>query len=123
MSEPYRKNFPVTDLRCKCRTCKGKEPNQCAEWALDKLQAIRDEFNAPIIISSAYRCVNHPEEAKKKSPGTHNQGIAFDAFIPWGADRARFIAIALKHGVKGLGIANSFIHIDFRDSYMSWTYS
>ena len=122
MTEPYRKNFPVSDLRCKCPICKGQLPNHCEDWALDKLQAIRDEYGQPMVITSAFRCREHPSEAKKKFPGMHNAGIAFDVAIPWGGARARFIAIAMKHGVMGIGIANSFVHIDFRPTHMSWTY-
>lgn len=122
MTEPFRKNFPATELRCKCPLCNGQLPNYCEDWALDKLQAIRDEFGEAMHISSAFRCSAHPSESRKRTPGTHNKGIAFDVTVPWGAARARLLAIALKHGVKGVGIANGFVHLDFRPDYMSWTY-
>ncbi|MCL1142986.1 D-Ala-D-Ala carboxypeptidase family metallohydrolase [Shewanella gaetbuli] len=122
MTEPFRKNFPKEELRCKCSVCNGALPNHCDDEALTKLQAIREEFGEPMPLSSAFRCRAHPAEAKKPRAGYHNKGVAFDVRIPWGASRIRLVEIALKHGAKGFGFANSFIHIDFRESFMSWTY-
>ena len=112
------KNFTSNELRCSC--C-GDEHVQ--QWALDKLQAIREELGRPLSVTSAYRCENHPVESRKKKAGTHNKGIAFDIFVGDGALRYQLISTAIKHGANGVGVSRSFIHIDFRDTTpVVWTY-
>jgi len=75
-------------------------------------------------LSSAYRCELHGSEAVKVRPGTHNRGLAFDIRVPWGEKRMKIIELAIKHGFKGFGFANSFIHIDMgSDKFRSWGYS
>lgn len=111
------KNFTSDELKCSC--C-GQE--KIEQWALDKLQAIRDEAGRPLKINSAYRCKNHPEEAKKIKGGTHTQGIAFDIAVSGGAQRMEIIKLGIKHGINGLGVANTFVHLDWRDDDSAWKY-
>jgi uncharacterized protein YcbK (DUF882 family) len=112
------KSFKVGELTCSC--C-GKSGVQ--QWALDKLQTIRDEYNKPIRITSSYRCGNHPVERTKAKPGTHNQGIAFDVAVANGAQRYELVSLAIKHGANGIGVDKNFVHIDFRDTAkVAWVY-
>ena len=122
MVESSSANFSEKELRCKCEHCQLQKPNKCQQKAVDALQAIRSEYGKPLTITSAYRCERHPVEAKKQKPGTHNQGVAFDIAIPWGHERGVLTDLAIKHGFKGLGFANSFLHIDMRKDFMTWTY-
>ena len=112
------KNFKSEELACSC--C-GEEHIQ--QWALDKLQGVRNAVGRPLIITSAYRCENHPVESRKKKAGTHNQGIAFDIHVSNGAERYQIITQGLLAGATGIGVAKTFIHLDWRnDTPMSWTY-
>ena len=112
------KNFSSDELKCSC--C-GEESIQ--QWALDNLQFIRDDACRPLKINSAYRCENHPEEAKKAKGGTHTKGIAFDIAVHGGAERMEIIKLGLKHGATGLGVADSFVPLDWRDGVPgSWKY-
>jgi zinc D-Ala-D-Ala carboxypeptidase len=112
------KNFKSEELACSC--C-GDE--QVQQWALDKLQAIRDEAGRPLKITSAYRCINHPVEARKKKGGTHNQGIAFDIYYANGAHMHQLLRLAVLSGATGVGIAKNFIHVDWsKDRTAGWTY-
>lgn len=112
------KNFKSEELACSC--C-GKEEIQ--QWALDKLQAVRDIVDRPLSITSAYRCSNHPVEARKTKAGTHNQGIAFDIYVASGVERHELITTGLLVGANGIGVDKNFIHLDFRDSTpVVWTY-
>lgn len=124
MAEPKAKNFSVMELRCKCDKCNHETPNECDPYALHMLQKIRDEVGA-FALSSAYRCADHPDEARKASPGQHFKGVAFDIVVPWGVKRMQIVQAALKHGARGFGFANSFLHVDFRltSEPVSWTYS
>lgn len=108
------KNFkPETDPRLACSHT-GKFGVQ--QWALDKMQLIRDEFGEPIKINSSFRDFSHPVEARKgHKRGRHPKGVAFDIDARgWTAyKKARFVDIARKHGALGVGIENGMIHIDF----------
>ena len=101
--------------------------------ALNRLQALRDEWDKPIKLSSAFRSSSHPRERlKQNGPGYHhgingNGGMAFDCLIA-GEDVVPFIALAIKHGFRGIGVNQKgewnqrFIHIDTRDKYACWSY-
>lgn len=124
MAEPKTKHFAASELRCTCDICKGEVPNECDPFALSMLQKIREEVGA-LGLSSAFRCAQHPDEARKAKPGQHFNGVAFDIRVGWGVKRMRIVALALKLGAKGFGFGNSFLHIDWRLSAepVSWTYS
>lgn len=112
------KNFKSEELACSC--C-GKEEIQ--QWALDKLQMVRNSTGRPLKITSAYRCIKHPVESRKKKAGTHHQGIAFDIYTSNGAERYQIITQGLLAGATGIGVAKSFIHLDWRDGTpVVWTY-
>ena len=122
MSEPHSKNFPVEELRCKCPECQSNVPNEVNQEDLDALQRVRDAIDTPLVLTSAYRCANHPREASKRKPGRHHYGDGFDIRVPWGRKRMRIVEFALKHGFKGFGYADTFLHIDRRSDYNSWSY-
>ena len=129
MSVESSKNFSRDELKCSFS-------GECAieEDALNRLQALREEWGKPIKLSSAYRAAHHPRERTKPAgkPGYHhgingNGGMAFDVLIA-GEDVVPFIALAIKHGFKGIGVNQKgewnqrFIHIDTRDKYACWSY-
>lgn len=116
------KNFdPATDKRLNC-TC-GCKGNHVEQWALDNLQLVRDEFGKGMSINSGWRCRNHGSEAKKDKPGQHNAGVAFDIRCDNGYDRLRLVELGRKHGAKGIGVAKTFVHLDWRDGLpVMWSY-
>jgi zinc D-Ala-D-Ala carboxypeptidase len=130
MSVSESKNFSRDELKC---SFSGE--CELEEDALNRLQALRDEWGKPIKLSSAFRSSSHPlERLKPNGPGYHhgkngNGGQAFDCLIA-GEDVVPFIALAIKHGFKGIGVCQSpktewnqrFIHIDTRDKYACWSY-
>jgi zinc D-Ala-D-Ala carboxypeptidase len=126
MSVCESKNFSRDELKC---SFSGE--CEIEEDALQRLQALRDEWGKPIRLSSAYRSAENPRERTKKTgPGYHHGfngkgGQAFDVLIA-GEDVVPFIALAIKHGFKGIGVNQKgnqrFIHIDTRDKYACWSY-
>jgi zinc D-Ala-D-Ala carboxypeptidase len=128
MSVSESKNFSRDELKC---SFSGE--CEIEEDALQRLQALRDEWGKPIRLSSAYRSAENPRERTKKTgPGYHHGvngkgGQAFDVLIA-GEDVVPFIALAIKHGFKGIGVNQKnewnqrFIHIDTRDKYACWSY-
>lgn len=116
------KNFTLDEFACSC--C-GR--NEIQDETIDFAQYLRDKCGFPLIVSSGYRCPNHPEEAKKIRPGSHSRGLAADFAVTHG--QARILAqIALGASKGGVGInqkgAGRFVHVDVdpqRTSYF-WTY-
>lgn len=123
MSDVTIPNFCCTEFRCKCPVCHGVVYHKMQPHVLNALHAMRVAYGKPIYLSSAYRCGLHPKEVVKEKAGTHNQGLALDIVVPWGADRMELLFIAKALGFRGFGFADSFIHIDMRDGpTTSWCY-
>ena len=117
-------HFNRTELAC-------RHTDLCAmeESFLQKLEAVRVEFNQPMKITSAFRDQTHPVQARKPNPrmGYHTKGRAVDVAVT-GSDALRLIEIALRNGMKGIGVCQKgahdkrFIHLDDRDEFMIWSY-
>lgn len=116
------KNFhPDTDTRLRCSCGCGEYKVQ--QWALDKLQEVREAAGRPLTVNSGYRCANHTSERNKAKPGQHNKGIAFDIAVSGGAERYELIKLGVQLGATGIGVAKTFVHLDWRDgSAMAWEY-
>lgn len=118
-----RKSKYFTEQEHKCQHCGGSAWRQdFADW----LDAIRFEFGKPMIVTSWYRCPDHPIEAKKDSIGAHATGYAVDISVS-GVDAIELTAIAYKHGCRRIGWNQKgsarFVHLDRADMIQgSWTY-
>ena len=90
---------------------------------LKRLQNIRIEWFKETgkdiieLISSGYRCKNHPIERRKKHLGPHTKGKAVDIKVS-GKDAKKLFKIAKKY-MTGIGLAqrnrkkkNRYIHLD-----------
>lgn len=104
------KNFTESEMACRETGEQGIKPE-----LMDKLQAVRDMFNKPLVVSSGYRSPNHSAERKKKEPGSHSTGLAVDLRVSH-FDAYRLVQIALQHGFTGIGIrqhgSERFVHLD-----------
>ena len=101
-----------------CRHCgeHGVQPD-----ALLRLNMLRLLVGHPLPLNSGYRCKEHPIEKKKKSPGHHEKGWAFDLAV-YGEVRAKVLMYAGALGFTSFGIEGDFLHIDCRPEPMSWMY-
>lgn len=104
-------NFTADEFACKC----GCGTNEIRDALVSKIQTLRTRYGRPIIISSGYRCPNHPAEIRKSKPGTHSLGLAADIVVSR-SDAHRLLKIALDLGFTGVGVqqkgAGRFIHLD-----------
>lgn len=119
--------FSLDELACKhCGTRGFNYEN------LPLLDAIREECGFPFILSSAYRCPQHPAEKNKTSVllGEHAQGDAVDVLC-YGNDAYKLVEVAIAHGVTRIGISQRgehskrFIHLGFskhKPRFMIWSY-
>lgn len=111
-----------TDQELACSHCGDTGFNH-----LDKLDAIREECGFPFIVTSGFRCANHPIEKAKAILGEHGDGDAVDIGCR-GEEALKLIEVALKHGVRRIGVSQKggsrFIHLGFSDHRPAaiWSY-
>ena len=103
--------------------CQETGNNQMDPVFLARLDELRGRCGFPFKITSGYRDPEHSIEKKKAKPGTHAQGIAADIAVTNGADRYKLISTAMDMGFAGIGIADTFIHVDARETTpVVWSY-
>ncbi len=121
-------NFTKAEMSC-------KHTGLClmTHKMMKTLQSIRRTYGKPIVISSAYRDVSHPDERNKSKPGEHTMGMAVDIKIH-GEYALLLLDIALGEGIKRIGLSQKgemvsrFIHIGIGDEAVDrfpvgiWTY-
>ncbi len=104
------KNFKVKEFRCK----DGEDEILIdVDFVKDKLQKIRDHFEAPVTINSAYRTPEHNKKVKGAKASYHLQGRAFDIVVK-GHTPQEVARYAQTLGVPGIIQYNTFVHVDSR---------
>jgi zinc D-Ala-D-Ala carboxypeptidase len=110
LGETTLKYFTPEELRCSCCDQDGMN-----EAFMEKVSELREQLGFPFIVTSAYRCVKHPIEARKNSPGAHTTGRAIDIGVS-GLDAYVVLRAALNAGFTGIGVKQKgkgrFIHLD-----------
>ncbi len=113
-------HFKPAELRC--RHC-GREGVR--QELLEVLEALRAEAG-PLKVNSAYRCPQHPVEARKPKPGFHARGLAADVVPLAMSLRAFYDVIRAEPRFKGVGVDPSagYIHVDVRGASepVCWVY-
>ena len=109
-------HFKASEWRCKCARCNKQVHHKMLPKVMEAVEAIRVRVGRPLVLNSAYRCKCHPEEAKKSKPGQHNAGTAVDIRVSDGVQRLEIIKLGLEMGATGIGVANGFVHLDWRES-------
>ena len=110
-------NFRAREFDCQGTGC-------CAETKIDEklvqyLQQIRDHFGKPVYVT-AYRCKSHNNRVPNAAPNSyHIYGRAADFHID-GVKPAEIAKYAESIGVKGIGLYDTFVHIDTRESKSFW---
>ena len=101
-----------TEEELKCQHCGEYKMN--ADF-MEKIEALRYELGFPFVVTSAYRCAEHPIEARKKAVGAHVSGRAIDIAVS-GNQAHRLLEAALSMGLSGIGVKQKgtgrFIHLD-----------
>ena len=105
-------HFSMPEFMCKCGCGRADmDPD-----FIGRLQDLRDVFNAPIRISSGFRCPDHNDRVSSTGrDGPHTTGKAADILVS-GRDARDLVALADEF--TGIGIsqkgdhASRFIHLD-----------
>lgn len=118
-------NFRVREFRCK----DGSNVIFVDTELVELLQKIRDHFNRPVTITSAYRTVSHNKAVGGSPKSQHLYGMAADIQV---ADTPpEFVAQyaeTLLSGRGGIGLypkkagrAKGWVHVDVRKNKSRWT--
>ena len=87
-----------------------------------KLQALRDVWGKPMLVSSGARCATWNAIIHGAAQSQHLLGKAADIVFPDARDIPKFVALAEKLGFGGIGTGLTFVHLDSRDGHARWTY-
>ena len=119
------KYFKLREFACNC--C-GK--NKIDRTFVRILSAAReysknqDGSDIPFIITSGWRCENHPESIKNPT-SSHIKGLAADILVKNSRERAVILGALMEAGFSRFGIGHNFIHVDIDEDKIQgviWTY-
>jgi uncharacterized protein YcbK (DUF882 family) len=86
---------------------------------MDALQALRDSFGRPLIVTSGYRCPDHNDAISSTGrDGPHTTGRAVDLAVSR-RDAHEVLRLAMAMTFTGIGVAQKgtgrFLHLDTLD--------
>lgn len=103
--------------------CAETGENEIDDEHIDRLDIVRGACGFPFHINSGYRSPRHSIEAAKPKPGMHSTGKASDVRATTAAQRFQIVSEALAAGFTGIGIAQTYVHLDLRDTTpVIWLY-
>ena len=115
------KYFKRKEFTCKC----GCKQNNINSELLEFSYEARYMAKLPFVISSGYRCENHPE-SKKKPTSSHIKGLAVDIVCKDSNSRAIMMDALVFAEFERFGLHKSFIHVDIdlydKPSPVIWLY-
>lgn len=109
------KNFKLREFQCK----DGNYEVRLDSQLLEKLQALRDRIDRPIIINSGYRTKSYNKLVGGSPNSQHLLGRAADISVATMNPREIAI-IAEEIGFGGIGVYNTFVHVDVRNGRARW---
>lgn len=89
------------------------------------MDAVRAMVGRPLTFSCAYRSKEWELKKGRSGSGAHTEGLAVDFRVSNGAERWQIVSAAMKLGVKRIGVANTFVHLDLSKRLpqnVIWTY-
>ena len=107
------RHFRKTEFQCKC----GCYMQYFDELLFKMLEELRAELgHKPIKINSGYRCKAHNDRIGGTRKSQHMEGRAVDIQYPPKKDFSRMetARIAEKVGFTGIGVHDTFLHLDVR---------
>jgi uncharacterized protein YcbK (DUF882 family) len=110
------KNFSRSEFACKGTNCCGYSAPVQPEL-ISALQALRNQLNLPLSITSGFRCNRHNESVGGAARSFHTLGMAADVACPDGLtaeDLARAAETIPAFQQGGIGIYPSWVHLDVR---------
>ena len=116
-AKPLSINFNQREFDCKCEgLCEVTIINR---RHVEKLQKLRTMLGKPIKITSAYRCKRHNIKVGGSPRSRHKEGDATDIQVK-GVSPQEIAMLAESLGFDGIGIYNTFVHLDSRGYKARW---
>lgn len=115
--EKLSANFKAAEFACKGTNCCNVV--KVDTELVDCLQKIRDHFGAPVTINSGYRCSKHNKAVGGVSSSYHTKGMAADIVVK-NVKPSEVARYAESIGVLGIGLYDTFVHIDTRTTKSFW---
>ena len=111
------KNFSAYEFDCECGRCTETKVD---EKLVEYLQQIRDITGKKVHITGPFRCPAHNAEVPNASKTSkHMLGMAADIKVE-DTPPAEVAKIAESIGVLGIGLYDTFVHIDTRTKKSFW---
>jgi hypothetical protein len=122
-------HFNSSEFECSCRQCTDQK---IAVALVEKLELVREEYGAPLQITSAYRCLQRQKEllndpkiqTVKNSQHTIGNAVDVRPVVRslTSANMGRLLFI-LRKQFRAIGLAATFYHVDLRaDKEREWKY-
>lgn len=113
-------NFSPEEFERACPSCKLEDMRPSF---MNRLQTARDIAGCPFVINSAYRSKSWELKKGRSGASMHCLGRAADIKCTSGALRYAIVEAAVQAGFRGIGIGNTFVHLDDRDeNSVIWLY-
>jgi len=118
--------FTEAEFHCRCGRpdCDARTTPDPALVAL--LDRLREDVQAPLVITSGLRCVYWNEHEGGEPNSGHLTGTEADVACPSSRLRYQLLWAALSRGVKRIGIGKRFLHIGLSTTPLPqsvvWTY-
>lgn len=116
------KYFRPAEFDCRCKrgiACNAAPMNP--EF-LQKLDALREHWGAPLSPTSGRRCKYRNDQEGGAPMSQHLLGNACDFMFDCPGEARHFAAMAEKFGFTGIGLGSHMVHIDNRTEPAHWTY-
>ena len=104
-------HFSNIEFQCKCGVCEAQWFDPALFELLEKLR--RGLGDAPITITSGYRCEKHNAAVGGSKNSQHLYGKAADIKVK-GVNPREVAQIARTLGFGGIGVYSSWVHVDTR---------
>ena len=92
---------------------------------LNMIDSARGKACTPFVINSGYRCLKHNFDVGGAGNSSHTLGLAADIKCTESRERSLIISALYDVGFNRMGIAKTYIHVDFdllKDRNVTWLY-
>lgn len=95
---------------------------QMDDGFLKRLNKARRMAGLPFVLNSAYRSSEYDMQKGRTGNSFHCKGRAVDIKCLDSSSRAVMVSSLIRAGFNGIGISNTFIHVDDRPLKCMWLY-